>query len=428
MNITELERRFAKATPRLDSAVLRSHPALKAQAMRLKNRFDRYQESGLDPEELEVIVQMTESLVKQQERVKSDRQVKALGDMIGGDGSPNDDLRMAQMERDYSSGNHGGGDTHAKADHPRLKATGGHVNWAEAALQHAGQRGAKALLPSGVVPVTIPVRPAPVRMEEPVLSVRQLVQNIPETLPQWTYMAQTLRDNQAAPVAPGAVKPVSRYQLDKRTGRVVTIAHLSEPIARQDLADFPVLTTFLNVEMKLGWDEELEAQMLTGDGTGENFTGLLNVSGIQTQAFATDAITSVRKAITKLEQIGFAASGIALSPNDWEGIELAASAHGYTMAQAGQNVPVDRAARRLWGVPVVVSPSLADGTAVVADFSVAELHLREDATMDWSENVYDATAGATDFQRNLLRFRLEGRAGLGVVKPLGIVKVTTAGA
>ncbi len=53
--------------------------------------------------------------------------------------------------------------------------------------------------------------------------------------------------------------------------------------------------------------------------------------------------------------------------------------------------------------------------------------------LDWSENMYDANAfpdaetpearGASDFERNLIRFRFEGRFGLEILRPSSIVHV-----
>jgi hypothetical protein len=57
--------------------------------------------------------------------------------------------------------------------------------------------------------------------------------------------------------------------------------------------------------------------------------------------------------------------------------------------------------------------------------------VREDVTIDWSENLYDPDAlgagiGASDFERNMVRFRCEGRFGLAIKRPAGIVKITFA--
>ena len=54
---------------------------------------------------------------------------------------------------------------------------------------------------------------------------------------------------------------------------------------------------------------------------------------------------------------------------------------------------------------------------------------REGVRVDWSENVYDPLfnegAGATDFERNMLRFRAEGRWDLQIQRPRGIVEFPT---
>ncbi|MGH3777028.1 MAG: hypothetical protein ACRDRR_15085 [Pseudonocardiaceae bacterium] len=72
---------------------------------------------------------------------------------------------------------------------------------------------------------------------------------------------------------------------------------------------------------------------------------------------------------------------------------LAANDHGYTLAQTGQAVPVDRADRRPWGAPVELSTTLAVGTGYLTDFDTStRLHIRQEATVDWSKKVYDPNA------------------------------------
>ena len=62
---------------------------------------------------------------------------------------------------------------------------------------------------------------------------------------------------------------------------------------------------------------------ITGSGSGENFRGILNVSGVQAQAFATDIPTTVRKAITKVRVTGKSAvTGILMNPSDVETVDL----------------------------------------------------------------------------------------------------------
>ncbi|GAA2441475.1 phage major capsid protein [Streptomyces glaucus] len=314
------------------------------------------------------------------------------------------------------------------AVHPRVKASGG-TDWADTMLkQVAGPHGYKGILASGTVAVSVPLNPEPVRMDVPVLSIRQLMPNVQNTTGRFAYMRQELRQNNAAVVAHGALKPESKYQLKRYDDRVRTIAHLSEPIAKQDLDDVSLLRTFIDQEMRLGLDLALENEILNGDGTGERFTGIGNVSGSQMQPFDTNVLVTTRKAVTKLERYGYLANAaFVMTPEDWESIELLADANGQ-FYYGGPQAAVNASARRLWSAPVVVSDAATPGTAYLADFSQMQLQVRQEGVLDWSENVYrpdalGAGVGASDFQTNMVTFRFEGRFGLEILRPSAIVEV-----
>lgn len=49
----------------------------------------------------------------------------------------------------------------------------------------------------------------------------------------------------------------------------------------------------------------LRRRWIRGNGTGENLTGILNTSGIQSPAFATDLPTTIRKARTALLSLSY---------------------------------------------------------------------------------------------------------------------------
>ncbi|MFD8446234.1 phage major capsid protein [Streptomyces globisporus] len=323
----------------------------------------------------------------------------------------------------------GGGSRAAKSRvHPRVKASGG-TDWADAMLRRVtGPDGYKGILANGTVAVNVPLDPEAVRKDIPVLSLRQLIPNVQNTTGRFAYLRQTGRTNNAAVVAPGAKKPTSVYTLDRVDDRTRVIAHLSEPIAKQDLDDIGLLRSFIDQEMRLGLDVALEGEILEGDGTGEHLVGIGHVSGSQSQAWNTNALVTARKAITKLERYGYlGGAGWVMSPDDWETIELLADNEN-RFYYGGPQAAVDASSRRLWSVPVVVSDAATTGTAYLADFSQMRLQVRQDGVLDWSENVYDPNAlgvgsGASDFERNMLRFRFEGRFGLEILRPSAIVEV-----
>jgi hypothetical protein len=126
--------------------------------------------------------------------------------------------------------------------------------------------------------------------------------------------------------------------------------------------------------------------------------------------------------------LSLAPTAFVFNATDWEGIELTGSDDAtYALSAGGNTLPVDRAARRLWGVPVVVSNAVAPGVGFCVDFAGStELHLREDARLDWSEATYDPNLFGTDdggtlFTANLLQYRCEMRAGWAVTRPAGVV-------
>lgn len=321
---------------------------------------------------------------------------------------------------------------------PQTKATRG-ATWGKAVVAACsdGPR-FKGITPAGSVLVSVPA-PEPVAMGRPVASLRSLIPS-EGTEGTYAFLRQTVRTNNAAPVPHGQRKPTSVYEFERVQRNVSTIAHLSEPIARQDLADAVLLQEFIGVEMLHGTEVALDDQVLNGDGTGVNLLGLANTPGVLTVPAPTVGggwflLSNIRKGITRLDSQGLAATGIVVNPVDYEAIETADTEDGgYILASAGagQAVPVDRAARRIWGVPVVTSVSCPLGVAWLADFAGStKLWSREETRIDWSEHMYRPDHfgpgdGASLFEVNEVVFRAEGRWGFGVTRPSGVVRVALA--
>ena len=277
----------------------------------------------------------------------------------------------------------------------------------------------KALIATGSTVTTARTLTSPVTMAKPATGLLDLLPvRMLEDGDEYSYLTQTTRTNNAAPVAVGALKPTSVYTWTRVNRKLRVIAHVSEPIPQYWLKDAPALEQFVGSEMAYGLQLAVEDQALNGDGEGENLLGLLEASGVQTQTFNTSMIRTVRSAITKVEAMGYTASGIALNPLDWEAIETASvdEAH-YAL---GDVVPVDRAARRLWGVPVAVTLAVTQGSGVLlseaADGPAAGLVADPNLNLEWG-------VVGDDFQRNQVRARFEGRFGVEVYRPTGIVSI-----
>jgi HK97 family phage major capsid protein len=240
------------------------------------------------------------------------------------------------------------------------------------------------------------------------------------------FVRQTTRVAQAAPVAEANVttyagstgevsgeKPEAKIAFEKVTAAVKTLA-VWIPATKRALSDASQIRGIIDQELQDDLAEELEDQLFNGNGTGENFTGIANTAGILAQAWDTDLLTTARRAKTALEVTGRARpTAWVIHPEDWETIEL---------LQDGDDRyywggPMVNGQQQLWGVPVVTSQAVTQGTGYLADWRKAVLWDRERASIQVSDSHSDF------FIRNMVAILAEMRAAFGVIRPTAFVEV-----
>lgn len=203
------------------------------------------------------------------------------------------------------------------------------------------------------------------------------------------------------------LKPQSEFRLVKVNTNVVTIAHWI-PATTRVLSDAAQLRTLIDAFLGYGLEEEVEDQVILGDGDGENFTGVFNTEGVQEQPFVEDLLVTSRKAITKVRKNGRAnVSAFVLSPEDNERFDLIRNNNGdfYFGGPASMGV------NTLWGRPRVESEAVPPGTMIAADWKWAVMWDRMAAGI----KVFDQHA---DFAaRNLVMILAELRAAFGIIRP-----------
>lgn len=209
------------------------------------------------------------------------------------------------------------------------------------------------------------------------------------------------------------VKPISNIELAPATAVDATYAD-GFYITTQEFNDDGALVALVDSFLRRNIELKTEDMILNGSGEGAEPLGILNVEGLNVQPFETDILTTVRKARTVLDVNDYVPSALVVSPADAEKIDLLKAENGSFYGGgpvAAGNLPT------LWGVPVVVSAKLEEGTALMGDFSTIHLLTREALQI----NVFDQHM---DFaQRNLLYLRAEYR-GLQLLRaPAAFVKV-----
>lgn len=234
------------------------------------------------------------------------------------------------------------------------------------------------------------------------------------------YVKMTSQTNAAAPTAEATAtagssgtKPESALALAKVTETVKTIAHWI-PATKRALSDAGQLRTLIDGFLRYGLEEELEDQMIGGDGTGENFTGISNISGVQAAAWDTNLLTTTRKARTLIRTVGRAVpTAYVFHPNDWQAIDLLQDNEARFYG-AG---PFGLSPARLWGLPVVESEGATEGVGYVGDFRKCVLWDREQSSINVSDSHSDF------FIRNMVAILAELRAAFGCVQPNALAEI-----
>lgn len=283
--------------------------------------------------------------------------------------------------------------------------------------------GVKGLVPAGETIADIPlVNTDPIAGSATLETPPRLTDVLPVVLRPaavYSFLKQAViaSPGGAAIVAPGDVKPTKKLGVTRVDAALKVIAVLSEPQDKYLLEDESSLRTWVGAELADAIQAEIEDQVITGDGTDDNFTGIANASGIQTQAFVTDPLITLQHGLTKLEALGIAPSFIALAAADWLAIQTTRNSSG-AFDVGG---PIDTTARTAWGTRVVMVPGLTAGTGYAVGTDTLTL-----STDGRGVRVEWGTPGDT-FTRNQVVARVEGRFGLDITRPHGIVKMTLEG-
>lgn len=259
----------------------------------------------------------------------------------------------------------------------------------------------------------------PLRMRD-VLNISTTTSNAVKYIRLVSYVRSALA------VAPGTPKPYARMQMDTFTEAVRTIA-VWLPVDDQQLEDIPSLAALINGELLYDIDRHLEELVVWGNGTGEEFKGILADPDVKACRVASTVIGGVsyddtivdiaRRGITDVRRAGYEPNAILVDPLDWEKIMLV---KGTTQMYVWV-VVTEGGTQRLWGVPVIETIAMQDFGAgsetpkrkmIVGDFQRgAQLFDRKQAAVNvgWIND---------QFVRNQRTILAEMRAAFGVLRPL----------
>lgn len=238
------------------------------------------------------------------------------------------------------------------------------------------------------------------------------------------YAKESTATNAADTVAEGALKPTSALNftiVDEPVRKIATLLKASDEI----FEDLPAFASWVNGRLVLFVGIAEEVQLLAGDGTLPDLTGILNRSGLTAaQAKGADTIAvAVHKEITKIRVASFMdPSALVFHPNDWEAAIFETDANGQFFGTGPFRGPYGTAqvtADTYWGLPVVSTTAMTENTVLVGAFSTcAQIFRRKGITVDMSNSNND------DFEKNMVTVRAEERLALAVYRPAAFGTVT----
>lgn len=183
------------------------------------------------------------------------------------------------------------------------------------------------------------------------------------------YMEETtLTDTNVVEKAEGSAYGEAALALTERS---VTVEKLPVylPVTDEQLEDVAQAQSYIDNRLPAMLMRRLDSQALNGTGVTPLMRGVLNASGLLSQASsAGDGNADViLRAINAVRVTGRAiASAIILHPTDWLNERLRKDKNG----QYIWGNPSESGITSMWGLPVAQADSLAQGTAIVGDFRV----------------------------------------------------------
>lgn len=240
--------------------------------------------------------------------------------------------------------------------------------------------------------------------------------------------ATRLIEGAPATVAEGTAKPYVRFDtFDVITETLAKIAALTK-ISDEMIEDYGFVADYINSQLVYELSVVEEAQLLNGDGLGNNLTGLLQRDGLQVHNIesttASDQFDGLFEAMQKVPQAtNLTADAVAINPVDYIRLRLAKDGNGQYIAggpfqgQYGNggvliNPPV-------WGLRTVDTNAVPVGTYVLGAFRQGATVLRKGGIRVDATNLNDK-----DFENNLVTLRAEERLGLMVPLPAAFVTGT----
>jgi len=255
-------------------------------------------------------------------------------------------------------------------------------------------------------------------------TVRQLLASGTTDSNQIVYFVESLATNAAAAVEELGEKPESALRFARTTDDVKKVATWI-PASTEMLEDFRQIASYIDSRLRIFLRDEVDDQLLNGDGADGELLGLRNRSGLTTLLLASgeqNIMDAIHRQITQILIGSFVMpDGIIMNPIDWEHAVL--TKEEGTGAYIGASPFSPMQSRTMWGLPVVITQKMTAGRAFIGAFgSMAQVFSKGGITVSMSNSHEDF------FTHNKVAILAEERLALAVYRPKAFGEVYLTGA
>lgn len=311
---------------------------------------------------------------------------------------------------------------------PKLKGRKGDRNVSEHATEYkaAGDTHVTGGQGGALAPALTQVDTTIVTAPRRVLTIEDLLGDETVTGSAVTYFVEGALEGSVANVGENAKKPQIHFADPTPVTEALAKVAAYVKESAELLEDLPWLASSIDGRLLYQLGLHVEDQLLNGNGTGVNLRGILNRSGVQVEAAAdvTDNADAIFRATTKVQTgSGFAADGLVINPLDYQALRLSKDNNGQYFGGGMFAGPYGNGGiieqPPVWGLRTVVTPAIAQGTALVGAFKQSASVLKKGGV-----RVDVTNTNEDDFVNNRITELAERRLGLAARRPAGFVKVT----
>ncbi len=217
----------------------------------------------------------------------------------------------------------------------------------------------------------------------------------------FTFPKETGGEGDVAPQVQGSSKAQLDFDITMTDAPAQYIAGFVR-ISRQMLDDVPAMTSFLQARLLEKYLLAEDAQLLNGNGTAPNLTGLTINAAAPTGAATVD-VEQLVQAIAQVSATNYSANGILINPTDWANI-MNTKPTNAAYSLPGSTVVTTDGSLTIAGVPVFQSTAIAADKFLVGDWAMgAQIMQNQGISVQFSE--FDSD----NFQKNLITVRVEAR-------------------